>query len=227
MTNLNELAKRMEPTRHVPITEEVFLSFQRLFGNKTPGQVYDELTEAYAEIERLKALTHHSGGKSWSEAAIQDRLLRTRVEGYLRVLVYGATRTREIDSWEADCKCAEFIHNALPDIPETAMKIAEIVGADQAMKQVLSKKSAQSLRAVADGKETIRDFDKVVQAAVDAVPASQAHTVRDALVTHYVNNGYKFVLHPSGEEVPPADISVWDYHGEMVVMVVSDPKDAA
>lgn len=227
MTDLNELSKQAEPTRHVPLTEEIFLSFQRFFGDKTPGQIWDELTEAYAQIERLKSAAYVSNGEAWSSVAIQDRTNRTRVEGYLRVLVYGATRTREIDSWEADCKCAEFIRHALPDIPETAMKIAEIVGADQAMKQVLSKKSAQSLRAVADGKETIRDFDKVVQAAVDAVPASQAHTVRDALVTHYVNNGYKFVLHPSGEEVPPADISVWDYHGEMVVMVVSDPKDAA
>lgn len=219
--------KNIEPAQHVSLVEAILQNFQRFFGDKTPGQVYDELTEAYAEIKRLKELTHYSAGKTWSEVAIQDRSLRARTEGYLRVLVYGATRTREIDSWEADCKCAEFIHNALPDIPETAMKIAEIVGADQAMKQVLSRKSAQTLRAVAEGKETIRDFDKVVQAAVDAVPASLANFVRDALVTHHVNNGYKFVLHPSGEEVPPADISVWDYHGEMVVMVASDPKDAA
>lgn len=130
----DKLADSVEPNRHVPLTEEGYLSFQRFFGDKTPGQVYDELTEAYAEIARLKALTQHSG----EEPGSKDRLLRTRVEGYLRVLVYGATRTREIDSWEADCKCAEFIHNALPDIPETAMKIAEIVGADRAMKQFLS-----------------------------------------------------------------------------------------
>jgi hypothetical protein len=95
------------------------------------------------------------------------------------------------------------------------------------MKHILSKKSMQTLRAVADGKKTIRNFDQVVQAAVDAVPASQADIVRDALVNQYVAHGYKFVLHPSGEEVPPADIGVWDYHGEKVVIVSSDPKDAA
>lgn len=224
---MTDLSKQAEPTRHVPLTEEIFLSFQRFFGDKTPGQIWDELTEAYAEIERLKSITHHSSGKTWSEIAIQDRTERARVEGYLRVLVYGATRTREIDSWEADCKCADFIQRALPDIPETAMEIAEIVGADRAMKHIPSKKSMQTLRAVADGKETILNFDKVVQAAVDAVPASQADIVRDALVNQYVAHGYKFVLHPSGEEIPPEDIDVWDYHGEKVVIVSSDPKDAA
>lgn len=202
-------------------------NFQLFFGNKTPGDIHNELIEAYAEIERLKSAAYVSNGETWSSVAIQDRTRRAHVEGYLRVLVYGATRTREIDSWEADCKCAEFIQRALPDIPETAMKIAEIVGADQAMRHILSKKSMQTLRAVADGKETIRNFDKVVQAAVDAVPASQANIVRDALVNQYVAHGYKFVLFPSGEEVPPEDIGVWDYHGEQVVIVSSDPKDAA